>query len=114
MIPGIEVLAQEVISGPNDGLIALGFVFTILFIVGSIFLLALSFIDDVPLLAGIATLCLVLAFLIGSETNKEMNKKPYTEYKVLISDEVSWNEFNERYEVINQEGKIYTIKEKVE
>ena len=34
------------------------------------------------------------------------------EYKVTISDEVSLNEFYERYEVIKQEGKIFTVREK--
>lgn len=34
------------------------------------------------------------------------------EYKVTISDEVSMNEFMKKYEIINQEGKIYTIKER--
>ena len=35
-----------------------------------------------------------------------------TEYKVTISDEVSMNEFLEKYEIIEQEGKIFTIEEK--
>lgn len=34
------------------------------------------------------------------------------EYKVIISDEVSLNEFYDKYEIVDQEGKIYTIKEK--
>ena len=34
-----------------------------------------------------------------------------TQYKVTISDEVSMNEFLERYEIIEQEGKIYTVRE---
>jgi hypothetical protein len=34
------------------------------------------------------------------------------QYKVTISDEVSMNEFLEKYEIIEQEGKIYTIEEK--
>ena len=34
-----------------------------------------------------------------------------TQYKVIISDEVSMNEFLERYEIISQEGKIYTVRE---
>lgn len=36
----------------------------------------------------------------------------YNEYKVTIDDTVSLNEFNSRYEIIEQEGKIYTIIEK--
>ena len=37
-----------------------------------------------------------------------------THYKVTISDEVSMNEFLEQYEIVDQEGKIYTIKEREE
>jgi hypothetical protein len=36
-----------------------------------------------------------------------------TEYKVIISDEVSMNEFNEKYEIIERDGKIYTVRERV-
>ena len=35
-----------------------------------------------------------------------------TRYKVTVSDEVSMNEFLDRYEIINQEGKIYTVRER--
>lgn len=36
-----------------------------------------------------------------------------TEYKVTVSDEVSMTEFCERYEVVDQEGKIFTVREKM-
>lgn len=35
-----------------------------------------------------------------------------THYKVTVDDSVSMNEFNEKYEIIDQEGKIYTVREK--
>lgn len=41
------------------------------------------------------------------------NGSPET-YKVTISDTVNFNEFNERYEIIGQEGLIYTITERTE
>lgn len=34
-----------------------------------------------------------------------------THYKVTISDEVFMNDFLERYEIVDQEGKIYTVRE---
>lgn len=37
---------------------------------------------------------------------------PETRYQVLIDESVSMTEFFEKYEIIEQEGKIYTIKEK--
>ena len=52
----------------------------------------------------------VFAALIGgiSETPTEYADQ----YKVTISDEVLINEFNERYKIIDQEGKIYTVRER--
>lgn len=38
----------------------------------------------------------------------------YPTYKVTISDEVSMNEFMNKYEILNQDGKIYTVKERKE
>jgi uncharacterized membrane protein YeaQ/YmgE (transglycosylase-associated protein family) len=53
---------------------------------------------------------LLFGFLAG-----DFNRNPIeytTEYKVTISDEVSMNDFYEKYEIISQEGKIYTIRER--
>ena len=35
-----------------------------------------------------------------------------TQYKITISDDVSMAEFTEKYEIISQEGKIYTVRER--
>lgn len=35
-------------------------------------------------------------------------------YKVTISDDIKLNEFYERYEILEQEGKIFTIKERLD
>ncbi len=57
-----------------------------------------------------------LAFLIltvlfsTSAFDKYANRKPYQEYKVTISDDVKFSEFTDKYEIISQEGKIYTVK----
>lgn len=34
-----------------------------------------------------------------------------TQHKATISDEVLMNDFLEKYEIINQDGKIYTVRE---
>ena len=36
-----------------------------------------------------------------------------TTYDVIIGDNVSFNEFTEQYEIISQNGSIYTVKEKI-
>ena len=35
-----------------------------------------------------------------------------TYYEVMIDDDVSLNDFNEKYEVVEQRGKIYVVQEK--
>ena len=34
------------------------------------------------------------------------------QYKVTISDEVQMNDFLDKYEIVSQEGKIYTVRER--
>ena len=63
-----------------------------------------------------AILCLILVVIsivivcLGAISNK--NSVDYIEYKITIDDSVSMNEFLDKYEILDQEGKIYTVKEK--
>lgn len=43
-------------------------------------------------------------------SEKEVGKEYH--YQVTIDDSVSMNEFLDKYEILGQEGKIYTVKEK--
>ena len=61
---------------------------------------------------------LVLAFFVGLlggtivdklDTNKEID---HIEYQVIIDDSVSMNEFLNHYEILGQNGKIHTVKER--
>lgn len=69
--------------------------------------------DKVDMYSGIITLVLAVAssllFIYGLFPSQ---KVAYIEYQVTIDDSVSFNEFIEKYEIIDSEGKIYTVKEK--
>lgn len=54
----------------------------------------------------------VSAILIGVTAEKPTDEIDYIEYEMLIEDTVSFAEFNEKYEIINQKGKIYVVREK--
>ena len=45
-------------------------------------------------------------------TAKTTNQIDYVKHTVIVSDEVNFNEFTEQYEIIEQKGRIYTVKEK--
>lgn len=52
----------------------------------------------------------VAGSVVGAAAPLEQHQ--ITRYEVTIDDTVSMNEFYEKYKIISQEGKIYTVEEK--
>lgn len=50
--------------------------------------------------------------ICGIGASIKTNKIVDTKYQVIVSDDVNFNEFHEKYEIIEQNGKIYTVREK--
>lgn len=99
-IKGIEVLDKTEIKDISFGYMVGLLVFFIVAIVGSI-----ATEGKYPAaIAIISVLACFIAFFIFAEPTGEYG------YKVTIDDTVSLNEFYEKYEIIAQEGKVYTIK----
>ena len=67
----------------------------------------------VPSFVGILFTLFCMVMSIYEFTHLPENKYQ-TRYEVTISDEVNFNEFNSRYEVVEQNGLIYTIVEKTD
>lgn len=113
---GVEILS--VIENPiyqfNGTAFSIGFftIFAILLICG-VFIMAKE--DDYIL--GATSIILGIFFgvtfgiLLGITFETETGEVD-TIYKVTVSEEVSLNEFMEKYEIIDQEDKIYTIRER--
>lgn len=105
---GIEILSvgETVVNpGCNVGLmIFVGFSITIIGII-------IAIICDEE---SIAFLGVLLGLFIGIWVGFTTGEPEYAlTYKVTISDTVSLNNFNEKYEILEQDGKIYTIKERM-
>ena len=114
---GVEILATEEVAVAWASWNWKGF----LSVVGLCFLVAIvagilaSISDDwelgvtiflVVFIAGSA----LFGTLVGCATGEPIEYE--TQYKVVIDDSVSMNEFTEKYEIIDQDGKIYTVREK--
>ncbi len=56
-------------------------------------------------------ICVALTIVCGCLIPKEKHE---TRYQVTVDDSVSMNEFQNKYEIIEVEGKIYTVRERVE
>lgn len=114
---GVEILNQtNVYKVDGESLvfwiaIGLGFIIGLIFMITQLieygfdfepFLILVAFTFFGFIVGGIAFICTL-------DDTDELN---YVKYQVTVSDEVSLNEFMDKYEIIDQEGKIYTVKEK--
>lgn len=106
MLNGIEVLNWEYINKDFPTWL-LGIVVLFL-MVGVCCLFGENF--RMKLIGLISSLCCLICFICGIVYCKEPSD--IKQYQVTISDDVSMVEFNEKYDVIKVEGKIYTIREK--
>ena len=59
----------------------------------------------------ILIVCIALTIVCGCLIPE---RKYETRYQVTVNDSVSMNEFQNKYEIIEVEGKIYTVRERVE
>ena len=110
MIEGITLLNQFETTVDGGAYIALiiGGILTLAWLTLAIFCFC-----DYEVGAGISVSILaVIASILPMTGVAEITKPPETHYQVLIDESVSMTEFFEKYEIIEVEGSIYTIKEK--
>ena len=115
---GVEILssAEVVAARAHWNWINFWIVIGIAFVVASVagLLFALSEDDMMAFLAMFIAVFIVGGSISGCVVGMNTGEPTAyeTHYKVTIDDSVSMNEFLDKYEIINQEGKIYTVKEK--
>lgn len=115
---GVEILAFEEVACAWESWnwqsfwIAVAIAFIVSLIAGFIFTCQEDSIGAGLVMFGV--MFIMVSLILGTALAKS-NVKPTkyeTQYKVTVDDSVSMTEFNERYKVIEQEGKIYTVRER--
>lgn len=104
---GVEILAEKAVYFYKPNWLLGLFVFAVICIIGLIISIRES--EEIFLIFGVMTG--LVGGLISLGFSATPTKVDYIEYKVTVSESVSLSEFTEKYSIINQEGKIYTIKE---
>lgn len=93
-----------------------GLIIFVLLCAVSIFLLLYLFIRSLmdgnseAFLVCMTIVCGVVAALVGCA----LWGPTYSEYKVIVDESVSFKEFTDKYEVVGQEGEIYTVVERTD
>lgn len=111
MIDGITILSESVYRGCDSNL---SFVFALASLFFAIVAIKIFESDEYGEHPGILLtfVFLFVASVAISYISYRQTAFEAPEYKVTISDDVSFNEFNKKYEVVEQEGEIYTIRER--
>lgn len=112
---GIEILASnQVVTGYDLSSAAINsMVATFIVCIGIgiyFFIKERDFVD----ILGMAVAGLFLSIIFGGSV-QSITKEPSgyeTQYKITISDEVKMNDFYEKYEIVDQDGKIFTVRER--
>lgn len=112
---GVEILATQEVAT------AFAFYWENFWIAFILVTLLGGFIGFIVFLSSEDFTCIVIGLIMGTVfgtllgTGIAANSLPIeyeTRYKVAISDEVQMNDFLEKYEIVSQEGKIYTVRER--
>lgn len=109
---GVEILNQYVVACADsfNYWVALGILAFVL-IAGAVVCICEK---QAPLIILFGVLGIMMGALAGSIVGAAapLEQHQITRYEVIIDDTVSMNEFYEKYKIISQEGKIYTVEEK--
>lgn len=108
---GVEILNSEIIY--NGILPEWCFVLGLIGAFVSIYVTIQLFTDcyDIaPWISLVVVIAFTVVAILSGVTNKSNIK--YIKYKITIDDSVSMNEFLDKYEILDQEGKLYTVKER--
>lgn len=110
-MPGVEILSSETIYNTilPEYWLSIGLGCALVFV----FIMALCFVNK-RIILGFICIALAIGSVIVGGLGGTYSKTDisYIEYKVTIDDSVSMNEFLDKYEILDQEGKIYTVKER--
>jgi hypothetical protein len=113
MIDGVTILATETINKPAPWVETLGYGFAVAMGCGFLLIVLFMFFD-LDWLLNIGTSIFICAAGLGLITCLLVNSitvPDYTAYEVILDDSVSMNEFMNTYEVLEQRGQIYVVKE---
>lgn len=106
---GVEILSQTPIMADKASPIVATVVFIALLIVFEALIMYLGA-EEFEFVVPMASLFVTL-MILGLYSGMTKYETGRYEYKVAIDDSVSMVEFLEKYEIVSQEGKIYTIRD---
>lgn len=110
---GVTILATDVVTKTNPVMNTILIITCIIAAIGLLlFLLGLDInYNKISVIGFIALVVAFVMILIGIPIDRMTQVPDYNTYEVILDDSVSMNEFMNTYEVLEQRGLIYVVKE---
>lgn len=108
---GVTILSEDMARICPSSMPTVTIIF-LLMVAAGIIGLFISIIGDWPVSMIISSLIIMSIGLIMSIASVFFTSTKVKTYKVTIDDSVSFTEFTDKYEIKDQEGKIFTVYEK--
>ena len=110
---GVNILATETIEVAHPILHTMGWIAVPMILIGAILtIIGIAADYEGCGLTGLAMIVLSFIIAITSAIAGQYITVPaYQKYEVILDDSVSMNEFMNTYEVLEQRGQIYVVKE---
>lgn len=114
---GVEILSQTTIYEtdvhPEIIIVCMGIGFALGLIITLIDWCDFGFdVRDIGLIFVFVVCFALFGTFLTMLSEHETDVIDYIEYKVTVSEEVSFTEFTDKYEILDQEGKVYTVRER--
>ena len=113
MIDGVTILASEIVTASCAFIDIMFCIFLGLLVLGFVSLLIGLIADILGIVqtGAIMISCSFVLFLISLPIDTATQIPDYTKYEIILDDSVSMNDFMNTYEVLEQRGQIYVVKE---
>lgn len=113
---GVEILAMEevvvdTVFNWKVAIITFSVLFIVLVLVGLFISFASKDWNNITVGIILGLILGVFGGIVGGSAEK-IPTEYETRYKVIISDEILMNDFVEKYKIIEQDGRIYTVAER--
>lgn len=114
---GVRILAENAVMLSQYSFVWNGWSIFYYIVAGIFAILTIALIinDDLAyiLTASVTAFMIIIGISIGNTKGME-EVYDYTEYKVIVDDTVNMNEFMKKYEILDQDGEIYIVRERIE
>lgn len=114
---GVRILAENAVILTQYSFVWNGWSIFCYVMAGIFAILTIALMIDDDIAFSLTITATGIMFVIGTSIGNAKGVEEvydYTEYKIIVDETVNMNEFMEKYEILDIDGEIYVVRERIE